>query len=103
MLVNFNNISSDNENADDECREKLPSPSINHDQFYNAIKENVAQQQLSLESSDSLSLGDNIRRGYDFKSKSVSLEKDSEAKTRDETDLIRDESFDSFQPVRFCR
>lgn len=101
VLVNFNNISSDNENLDDEFRERLSPSSINHDRFYNAIKENVAQQQLSLESSDSLSLGDNIRRGYDFMSKSVSAEKDSETKVRDETDLFHDESFDTFQPVNF--
>lgn len=76
---------------------------MNQDQFYNAIKENVAQQQLSLDSSDSLSLGDNIRGGYDFHLKSVSLEKESGTKTKNETDLLRDESFDSFHPVRFRR
>lgn len=98
VLVNFNNISSDNDNTDEEFQGKPRS--INHDQFYNAIKENVAQQQSSLESSDSLSLGDNIRRGYDFHSKS--MENDSGAKTENETDLIHDESFDTFQPVRLC-
>lgn len=100
VLVNFNNISSDNENVDDEFRENISPSSINQDQFYNAVKENVmAQQQSSLESSDSINLGDNRRRGYDFNSKSKSVEKDSEAKVRNESDLI-DESFDTFQPVR---
>ena len=101
VLVNFNNLSSDNENTDDECREKLSHSSINQDQFYNAIKENVAQQQLSLESSECLSLDDNIKRSHDFNIKSNCLEKDLKAKTKDEKDLIRDESFDTFQPVRF--
>lgn len=102
VLVNYNNISSDNENAVDESQEKLSLSPINHDQFYNAIKENVAQQQLSLESSDSLSLVENMRRGYDFNSKSMSLEKDPDAKASVENGLFRDESFDTFQPVRFC-
>lgn len=104
VLVNFNNISSDNEGADDdESREKLsasPSP-IDPDQFYNAIKENVAQQQqqLSLESSDSLSLGENFRQSYDLNTKSLSLDKESDPKTSDENGLIRDESFDTFEQV----
>lgn len=100
VLMNFNNISSDNDNTDEEFQEKPPPSPINHDQFYHAIKVNVAQQQLSLESSDSLSLGDNIRRGYDFHSKS--MDKDSGRKGGNETDLIHDESFDTFQPVRYC-
>lgn len=100
VLVNFNNISSDNENGDDEIREKLSPSPINHDQFYNAIKENVTQQQLSLESSESISFSDNIRRGYDFNLKSVSVEEDSKEKTGNETELIQNDSFDTFQPVR---
>lgn len=103
ILVNFNNISSDNEGADDgESQEKLsasPSP-IDPDQFYNAIKENVAQQQLSLESSDSLNVGENLRQSYDCNTKSSSLDKESDPKTSDENGLIRDESFDTFEQVR---
>lgn len=98
ILVNFNTISSDNECADG-MQEKLsasPSP-IDPDQFYNAIKENVAQQQLSLESTDSLSLGDNLKHSYDFNIKSSSLERDP--KITDENGLIRDESFDTFEQV----
>lgn len=97
ILVNFNNISSDNEGGDDENREQLSPSPIDPDQFYNAIKENVAQQQLSLESSDSLSLGDNLKRSYDFHSKSFSLERRS--KTSDENGMMRDESFDTFEQV----
>lgn len=97
ILVNFNNISSDNEGGDDENREQLSPSPIDPDQFYNAIKENVAQQQLSLESSDSLSLGDNLKRSYDFHSKSFSLERGS--KTSDENGMMRDESFDTFEQV----
>lgn len=102
VLVNFNNISSDNEVAGEQSHEKLLSSSRDHDQFYNAIKENEAQQQTSLESSDSLNLGHNLRRSYDLNSKSVSLEKDSQAKYSTDNGLVRDESFDTFQPVRFC-
>lgn len=105
VLVNFHNISSDNECIDGiENREKFSPSPIDPDQFYNAIKENVAQQQLSLESSDSLSLGDNLKRSYDFHTKSLSLEKDSDRKTCDENGLIRDESFDTFEQVSciFC-
>lgn len=99
VLVNFNSIPPDNnENMGDESRGKLSPSSVNHDQFYNAIKDNAAQQQLSLESSDSLCLGDNKRQGYGFNSKSMSLEKDAEARTNDEDGLVRDESFDTFQP-----
>lgn len=97
ILVNFNNISSDNEG--DESREQLSPTEIDPDQFYNAIKENVAQQQLSLESSDSLSLGDNLKYSYDFNTKSSSLDKESDPKTCDENGLIRDESFDTFEQV----
>lgn len=100
VLVNFHNISSDNEGIDDiEGREKMSPSPIDPDQFYNAIKENVAQQQLSLESSDSLSVGDNLKRSYDFHTKSSSLEKDSDPKTSDENGMIRDESFDTFEQV----
>lgn len=98
ILVNFNNISSDNEGCDDGREKMSPSP-IDPDQFYNAIKENVAQQQLSLESSDSLSLGDNLKQCYDFKTKSLSLDKEGDRKVCDENGLIRDESFDTFEQV----
>lgn len=98
ILVNFNNISSDNEGGADavdnvDSREKLsPSPSpIDPDQFYNAIKENVAQQQYSLESCDSLSLGDNVKR---------SMDKDGEERGNNDDGIRRDESFDTFEPVR---
>lgn len=97
ILVNFNQISSDNEGGDDEQREQFSPSPIDPDQFYNAIKENVAQQQLSLESSDSLSVGDNLKRSYDFNSKSFSLEKES--KRGDKNSLHRDESFDTFEQV----
>lgn len=97
ILVNFNNISSDNEGGDDENREQLSPSPIDPDQFYNAIKKNVAQQQFSLESSDSLSIGDNLKRSYDFNSKSYSLEKESKA--IDENGMMRDESFDTFEQV----
>lgn len=100
ILVNFNRISSDNEGNDEYGREKLSPSPIDPDQFYNAIKENVAQQQLSLESSDSLSLGDNLRQSYDFNTKSMSLDKESDGKTSDENGLIRDESFDTFEQVK---
>lgn len=99
VLVNFNNISPDNENVTDENRAKLSSPSINHDDFDRAPKANASQQQFSLESCDSLSLGDNRRHGYDFNSKSVSLEKDPEIRGSDDNGLTRDESFDTFQMV----
>lgn len=106
ILVNFNNIASDNECGDNNTIDKRqnkdnlsPSP-IDPDQFYNAIKENVAQQQYSLESNDSLSVGDNVKRSYDFYAKSASLEKDSDPKSSDENQFKRDESFDTFeQPV----
>lgn len=97
ILVNFNNISSDNEG--DDGREQLSPTEIDPDQFYNAIKENVAQQQLSLESSDSLSLGDNLKHSYDFNTKSSSLDRESDPKASDENCLIRDESFDTFEQV----
>lgn len=96
ILVNFNNISSDNEAADDS-REKLSPSPIDQDQFYNAIKENVAQQQYSLESCDSLSLGDNLKRSDEFYMKVAGVDKET---AYDDDGIKRDESFDTFEAVR---
>lgn len=97
ILVNFSNIGSDNERNPNQCTDKIesrenlsPSP-IDPDRFYNAIKENVVQQQYSLESSDSLSVGDNLKRSFEFSTNS---------KGDDGDGIRRDESFDTFEQVK---
>lgn len=98
ILVNFAPISSDNEtgsNRENKESDLLVS-SIDADQFYNAIRENVAKQN-SLESSDSLSVGDNVKRSYDFIAKSSNFEKGSDPKAND--GVGRDDSFDTFEQV----
>lgn len=95
ILVNFAPIASDNEiNDRKENKENdLLFSSIDPNQFYNAIRENVAKQS-SLESSDSLNLGDHLKHSYEFNTKSSSLEKESDADK-----IKRDESFDTFEQV----
>lgn len=98
ILTNFASIGSDQEatesrvEEEDENKDGEFSPTdIDPDRFYNAIKEHVTQQN-SLQSTDSLSLGDNIGRRC-FATKDSSVEKDSD------NDIRPDESIDTFDQV----
>lgn len=100
ILVNFNSISSEVDGAVSSAGginlSASPSP-IDPYQFYNDIKENFQTHQFSLESSDSLSLGGNTKRCYDFQIRSSHSGKSDDR--IDENELKKDESFGRSEQV----
>lgn len=93
VLIKFKNLSL--EDPEEDTHDGASSPPIDADAFYNAIRTSAAQ--LSLESSDSLSVGDNRRQSYDITKPKE--DKQTEAESSYEIRLIRDESFDTFEQV----
>lgn len=98
ILVNFNSISSETSRVHDEVNDSNlsePLSSIDPNQFYNAIKENVEH---SIESEDRFCVKEYANRKYDYQMKAMHLNK-CDDNVDEVKELKPNDSFDTFKQV----